>query len=122
MNTLIEYYGDLMGNAAVEIERLRVENFALAAHQCPNVVGDEGGTPICKEAQRLRAENERLLAEVDALRQEVEFWRTVADARAKEFARVVAEVRRLRDENERLRAQLTTLRNSLEILRSTTEG
>jgi hypothetical protein len=42
-----------------ERDALRAENFALAAGQCPNVVGDEGGTPRCKEIDALRVDAER---------------------------------------------------------------
>lgn len=60
--------------AAAELRRLHAENFALAAGQCMNVVGDEGGTPMCAKAQQLQAAHERdnvsfkqLLAQRDAL-------------------------------------------------------
>jgi hypothetical protein len=48
-----------MSEAADEIERLRAENFALAAGQCNSIIGDEGGSPVCKELERLRADAER---------------------------------------------------------------
>jgi hypothetical protein len=41
--------------AAAEIERLTAENFALAAGQCVNVTGDEGGRLRCAEIERLNA-------------------------------------------------------------------
>jgi hypothetical protein len=40
---------------AAEVESLRLENFKLAAGQCANVVGDEGGTPQCKRIAELSA-------------------------------------------------------------------
>jgi hypothetical protein len=50
-----------------EINRLRAENaellddnFALAAGQCNNIVGDEGGSPVCKEVRVLREKNDNL--------------------------------------------------------------
>ena len=59
---------------AAELRRLHAENFALAAGQCMNVVGDESGTPICAKAAQLQAARERdnisfkqLLAQRDAL-------------------------------------------------------
>jgi hypothetical protein len=39
---------------AAEIVALREENFKLAAGQCVNASGDEGGTPQCKEIAALR--------------------------------------------------------------------
>lgn len=42
------------------IEALEAENFKLAAGQCANVVGDEGGTPQCKRIKELEQEVERL--------------------------------------------------------------
>lgn len=66
--------GRLARQAAAELRRLHAENFALAAGQCMNVVGDEGGTPMCFKAQQLQAARERdnvsfkqLLAQRDAL-------------------------------------------------------
>ena len=63
-----------MHAAAAELRRLHAENFALAAGQCMNVVGDESGTPICAKAAQLQAARERdnisfkqLLAQRDAL-------------------------------------------------------
>jgi hypothetical protein len=50
----------ICNEAADEIERLRAENFTLAAGQCVNATGDEGGRPICLEVIRLRAENDTL--------------------------------------------------------------
>ena len=40
--------------AADEIERLRAENFTLAAGQCVNATADDGGRLYCKEVVRLR--------------------------------------------------------------------
>ena len=40
---------------AVELAEQRAENFALAAGQCANVVGDEGGTPQCRRIAELSA-------------------------------------------------------------------
>jgi hypothetical protein len=57
--------------ALPEIERLRAESFALAAGQCANVTGDDGGTPVCKEVLRLRA------ALIEA-RNSVESWAAYA--------------------------------------------
>jgi hypothetical protein len=38
-----------------ENDRLRAECFKLAAGQCANVTGDDGGTPQCAEIAKLRA-------------------------------------------------------------------
>lgn len=46
-----------------ENEKLRAENFALAAGQCANVVSDEGGTPQCAEIAKLRAALKALIDE-----------------------------------------------------------
>lgn len=60
MNTLRRIAKDsiaLIREQAAEIERLRAENFTLAAGVCPMGFGDEGGTPRCcaeKEIERLR--------------------------------------------------------------------
>jgi hypothetical protein len=65
---LTEGDSELHVEAATEIEALRAafrdlnsandklldQNFALAAGQCANVTGDEGGTPQCAEIARLR--------------------------------------------------------------------
>jgi len=51
-----------------EIERLRAENFILAAGQCVSATADEGGRPYCKEVIALRAER-------DALRMDAERYR-----------------------------------------------
>ena len=40
---------------ALELAEQRAENFALAAGQCANVAGDEGGTPQCKRIAELSA-------------------------------------------------------------------
>ena len=48
-------FEQLQRDAIAEIERLCAENFALAAGQCANVVGDEGGTPQCKRIAELSA-------------------------------------------------------------------
>ena len=51
---------DMLRALREEVQRLQDENFALAAGQCVNAVGDEGGTPYCKEIDRLRSRNETL--------------------------------------------------------------
>ena len=65
---------DIAEKCAAELRRLHAENFALAAGQCLNAVGDEGGTPICAKAAQLQMARERdnasfkqLLAQSDAL-------------------------------------------------------
>lgn len=40
---------------SARIAELEAENFALAAGQCAEVVGDEGGTPRCKRIAELEA-------------------------------------------------------------------
>jgi hypothetical protein len=50
------YRGKAVEAILAEVKRLQAENFALAAGQCASVTGDEGGTPICEEVQRLREE------------------------------------------------------------------
>jgi uncharacterized coiled-coil protein SlyX len=52
-----------IGNQAKKVGALFDENFKLAAGQCLNVVGDEGGTPYC----RLHDENAGLLEQNTAL-------------------------------------------------------
>ena len=49
------------------LDRLRAENFALAAGQCivkDGLLGDEGGSPYC----RIQRENEKLRAALETLR------------------------------------------------------
>ena len=51
---------------AERLAALEAENFTLAAGQCANVTGDDGGTPVCLEVLRLRAEVEALRADAAA--------------------------------------------------------
>jgi hypothetical protein len=87
----------VLKNKSEELERLRAENFALAANQCNNIVGDEGGTPVCKEVVKLRAENVSLREDKETL---VRNCNQMFDAIAAEQERNTA----LRAENEALRA------------------
>lgn len=48
---------------ATEIERLRKENFGLAAYQCTSPSGDEYGNMRCAEIERLR----ELLLKIEAM-------------------------------------------------------
>jgi hypothetical protein len=88
-----QFCWDTIDSAIAEIERLTAENFALAAGQCPNVTGDEGGTPRCAEIERLNAAHHAAVelsnamhgrwlaaeAERDALRKDAERYRNLRD-------------------------------------------
>ena len=52
---------ELCREAADRIDALEAENFALAAGQCAEVVGDEGGTPRCKRISELERQRYALL-------------------------------------------------------------
>ena len=64
LETAIEVRDEDCDRLRAENAALRAENFALAAGQCNNVVGDEGGTPICQEVLKQRAENAALQAKI----------------------------------------------------------
>lgn len=84
---------ELCREAADRIDALEAENFALAAGQCAEVVGDEGGTPRCKriselERQRyaLRTENADLRATLETERMRLVACGVVASADTPESA------------------------------------
>lgn len=58
-------HGGVMEQAADEIERLRKENFALAAYQCHTPSGDEYGNMKCLEIERLRTANASLTSFIE---------------------------------------------------------
>lgn len=51
----------LLEKQSARIAELEAENFALAAGQCAEVVGDEGGTPRCKRISELERQLDVLL-------------------------------------------------------------
>lgn len=59
MGSVFFAVGRLCHETATELDRLHKETFTLAAAQCPNITGDDGGTPRCAELLRLQAARER---------------------------------------------------------------